>query len=100
MDASELNKLIDWLTDGARSAKTPMAFLAQTCERLIFAGIPLWRVAAFVTTPHPDIFGRAFIWRLGSEVVVSAGSLDLPASPQFTQSPLILVYNSRKEARF
>jgi adenylate cyclase len=100
MDASELNKVVDWLADGARSAKTPAALLAQTCERLVAAGIPLYRVGAFVTTPHPDLFGRAFIWRLGSEVVVNTADFDLPSSPQFTQSPLILVYNSLKEARF
>jgi adenylate cyclase len=100
MDASELNNVVDWLTDGARSAKTSPAFLAQTCEKLIAAGIPLWRVAAFVTTPHPDLFGRAFIWRLGSEVVVNAAKSDLPTTPEFKQSPLVLVYDSQKEVRF
>jgi adenylate cyclase len=100
MDTAELDKVVDWLTGGARSAKTPAALLGQTCERLVAAGVPLYRVGAFVTTPHPDLFGRAFIWRLGSEVVVNTADFDLPTSPQFTQSPLILVYNSLKEARF
>ncbi len=100
MDASELDKVVDWLTDGARSAKTPAALLGQTCERLVAAGVPLYRVGAFVTTPHPDLFGRAFIWRIGSEVVVNTADFDLPTSPQFTQSPLILVYRSHKEVRY
>jgi adenylate cyclase len=100
MGASELEKVTDWLIEGALSAQTPVALLEQTCQRLVAAGVPLWRVAAFVTTPHPDLFGRAFIWRLGSDVVVNTADFDLPSSPQFTQSPLILVYNSRKEARF
>jgi adenylate cyclase len=100
MDVSELNKVVDWLIDGARSARTSPVFLAQTCEKLIAAGIPLWRVAAFVTTPHPDLFGRAFIWRLGSEVVVNAAKSDLPETPEFKQSPLALVYQSQKEIRF
>src|SRR5262249_26312457 len=100
MDALALQELLDWLTGGARSAKTPAALLGQTCERLVAAGVPLYRVGAFVTTPHPDLFGRAFIWRLGSEVVVNTADCDLPSSPQFTQSPLILVYRSLKEVRF
>src|SRR3569832_2172451 len=100
MDALALQKLTDWLTDGARSAKTPAALLQQTCERLVAAGVPLYRVGAFVTTPHPDVFGRAFIWRLGGEVVVSTADFDLPTSPQSTQSPLILVYTSLKEVHF
>ena len=100
MDASELDKVVEWLTSGARSAKASEMLLQQTCERLVAAGVPLYRVAAFVTTPHPDLFGRAFIWRRGSDVVVNTANFDLPSSPQFTQSPLILVYRSLKEARF
>lgn len=99
MDASELDKVIDWLTDGARSAKTPAALLGQTCERLVAAGVPLYRVGAFVTTPHPDIFGRAFIWRIGSEVVVNSASFDLVATPEYTQNPVAFVYESRRELR-
>jgi adenylate cyclase len=99
MDASELNAIVDWLTDGARSAKTSPAFLAQTCEKLLAARIPLYRVGAFVTTPHPDLFGRAFIWRLGSEVVVNSASFDLVAKPEYTQNPVAFVYDSRRELR-
>jgi adenylate cyclase len=100
MDASKFQNLVDWLINGAPSASNPVALLTQTCERLVAAGIPLWRVGAFVETPHPDIYGRSFIWRLGAEVIVSTADFSLPTSPQFTQSPLILVYNSRKEVRF
>jgi adenylate cyclase len=100
MDSVKLQDVIDWLTEGALSARDAVALLTQTCERLVAAGVPLWRVAAFVTTPHPDLFGRAFIWRRGSEVVVNTADFDLPSSPIFTQSPLILVYNSRKAIRF
>ena len=70
MDAAELKKLIDWLMDGARSAPTPVALLAQTCERLVAAGVPLWRGAAFVKTLHPDAFGRSFVWRPGAETEI------------------------------
>ena len=60
MDSSELDKLATWLMHGARSASTPADFLKQMCERLVAAGIPLWRVGAFVQTLHPDVFGRSF----------------------------------------
>ena len=63
MNATELRKITDWLIDGARSAPTPVALLTQTCEGLVAAGVPLWRVGAFVQTLHPDLFGRTFIWR-------------------------------------
>jgi adenylate cyclase len=100
MNAPELKKLIDWLMDGARSAPTPMALLAQTCERLVAAGVPLWRGAAFVKTLHPDMFGRSFVWRPGAEVVVGNADFDLPESPRFIRSPLAILYNSGHEVRY
>jgi adenylate cyclase len=100
MNAPELKKLIDWLMDGARSAPTPMALLAQACERLVAAGVPLWRGAAFVKTLHPDMLGRSFVWRRGAEVVVGAADFDLPESPEFIRSPLAILYSSGHEVRY
>jgi adenylate cyclase len=100
MNAPELQNITDWLIHGARSARTPMALLSETCERLVAAGLPLWRVGAFVKTLHPDAFGRSFIWRPGAEVVVNTANLDLPESPEFTRSPIAIVYNSGHEVRY
>jgi adenylate cyclase len=100
MNAPELQKLIDWLMDGARSAPTPTALMAQTCERLVDVGLPLWRGAAFVRTLHPDVFGRSFVWRPGAEVVVGTADFDLPESPEFIRSPLAILYNSGHEVRY
>lgn len=101
MDRAELEKLTRWLMEGARSATTPTAFLQQTCERLCAAGIPLYRVGAFVQTLHPDVFGRSFIWREGAdEVVVNTATFDLPDSPRFKNSPLAILYASGHEVRY
>src|SRR5438046_10754807 len=59
MAAERLDDIIDWLIDGARSAPTSEAVLAELCERLAALGIPLWRAGVFVSTPHPDLFGRS-----------------------------------------
>ncbi len=100
MNAADLQKLIDWLIDGARSAQTPTALLSQTCERLVDAGLPLWRVGAFVQTLHPDAFGRRFVWRPGAEVVVGTIDFDMPESPEFTRNPLAILYGSGHEVRY
>jgi adenylate cyclase len=100
MNATDLQNLIDWLMDGARSARTPVALLSQTCERLVDAGLPLWRSAAFVQTLHPDAFGRSFVWRPGAEVVVSTADFDLLESPEFTRNPLAILYSSGHEVRY
>jgi len=94
MDASRLQDTIDWLTDGARSAPTPIALMTQTCERLVEAGVPLSRAAAFVRTLHPDMYGRSFIWRPGAEVVVNSADFDIEESLEFKRSPISVVFHS------
>ena len=100
MNASSLEDLTAWLIDGARSAPTPVALLRETCERLVAAGVPLWRVGAFVRTLHPDTYGRSFIWRQEGDVVVNTADFDLPDSPAFRQSPLAILYDSGQEVRY
>jgi hypothetical protein len=84
----DIRAIADWLIDGARSAPLPQQVLAQLCDRLVACGIPLWRVAVFVNTLHPQIIGRRFIWRPGADVEISEGRFglfDTPGSPGFMQ---------------
>jgi adenylate cyclase len=99
MNAPDLQKLTDWLIDGARSASSPTRMMAETCERLVQAGLPLWRVGVFVRTLHPDIFGRNFVWRPGAEVVVGTVDFDIRNTPEFRNSPLAIVFGEGREVR-
>jgi adenylate cyclase len=99
MNAPELQKLTDWLIDGARSAPSPPKMMAETCERLVAAGLPLWRVGVFVRTLHPDIIGRNFIWRPGAEVVVGSANYDMLDSSEYRNSPLAIVFSEGREVR-
>src|SRR5947209_3833585 len=98
MNAAELQKIIDWLIDGARSA-SPLQMMADVCERLVEAGLPLWRVGVFVRTLHPDIFGRNFIWRPGAEVTTATAGFDVIDSPEYIKNPLAIVFGERREVR-
>jgi adenylate cyclase len=99
MNASELQKLTDWLIDGGKSAAGPRRFMAECCERMVAAGLPLWRVGVFVRTLHPDIYGRSFIWKPGSEVEFGSVDYQILDSPDFHSSPLILVFRQGLEVR-
>ncbi len=99
MDRVAFQKTIDWLIDGARSAATPSKMMAECCERLLDAGLPLWRVGVFLRTLHPDIFGRSFIWRLGAEVQIGSVDFDFQDSPEFRNSPLSIVFEKGIEVR-
>jgi adenylate cyclase len=100
MNATDLQKTIDWLVNGARSAPSPPQMMAETCERLVRAGIPLSRVNIFIRTLHPDIFGFSFVWRPGEEVTVTSASFDAPDSQEFKSSPLAILYETASEVRY
>jgi adenylate cyclase len=99
MTGSDLQKVTDWLIDGARSALSPPRMMAETCERLVQAGLPLWRVGVFVRTLHPDIYGRNLVWRPGAEVVVGTVDFDIRNTPEFRNSPLAIVFAEGQEVR-
>jgi len=88
MNAGDTRAVAEWLVDGARSAAQPQQVLAQLCDRLFCCGIPLWRAAVSVSTLHPQIVARRFIWRPGAEVEVSEGRFGLFDTPDFRDSPV------------
>jgi adenylate cyclase len=99
MPTCEIKEVADWLIDGARSAPQPAQVLAQLSERLVACGIPLWRVAVFVRTLHPQVMGRRFIWRPGIEVEVSEAPFELLESADFLENPIAQVYATGRALR-
>jgi len=99
MNASELQQITNWLIDGARSVVNSPRLMAEVCERLVEAGLPLWRVGFFIRTLHPDIFGRNFVWRPGAEVEFGTVDFKILDSPDYQASPLIHVFQHGLEVR-
>ena len=92
MPTREIRAVVDWLIDGARSAAQPHQVLTQLCERLVACGIPLWRVAVFVRTLHPNVMGRRFVWRPGAEVEAAEAPYELLETSDFLDSTIARVY--------
>src|SRR5437762_7712648 len=99
MNVAELQKLREWMIDGARSAATASQMMAEACERSVQAGLPLWRVGVFIRTLHPDILGRNFVWRPGAEVELGTVDFDVLDSAEFLHSPLAIVFRQGVEVR-
>jgi adenylate cyclase len=99
MHNADIKGTLEWLTDGARSAPQPQQVLAQLCERLVACGIPLWRVAVFIRTLHPNVMGRRFVWRPGAEVEASEAPFELLASADFLENPVARVYQTKVPIR-
>jgi adenylate cyclase len=92
MVRDDIATIFDWLADGARSAPTPSLVLRQLCERLTACGLPLWRVAVFVRTLHPEAMGRRFLWRPDTGVSAADAPYAMLQSPEFLESPIATVF--------
>ena len=99
MPNASIETVIGWLIDGARSAPRPQDVLSQLCDQLLACGIPLWRVAVFVRTLHPDLMGRRFLWRHGEDVQVSQAANALTQGPEFQDSPVARIYSTGRAIR-
>jgi adenylate cyclase len=99
MPARDIRAVADWLIDGARSAPLPQDVLAQMCERLVACGVPLWRVAVFVRTLHPQVMGRRFVWRPGAEVEISEAPFEVIETAEYRDSTITRVYRTGKAIR-
>ena len=73
--------------------------MAECSERLVQAGLPLWRVGVFVRKLHSEIIGWSFIWKPGEEVHVGTVDFNFRATPEFTFSPLAVVFRDGVEVR-
>ena len=92
--------VIDWLIDGALPAGVPGDVLLHLCHRLLAAGMPVYRVAVFVRTLHPNVLGRSFIWQETRDAVeINEAAYDLLDSEQFLKSPIRVVFIEHKEVR-
>lgn len=99
MESSGLQRVLNWLIDGARTSGTSADMIAAVCERLVDAGLPLSRFGIFIRTLHPEIFGRNFIWRQGQEVEIGTVDFEILETPEFARSPLRIVFEQGLEAR-
>jgi adenylate cyclase len=94
-----MDQVLDWLAGGALSGPNSEDVLGQLCERLTEAGLPLWRVAVFVSTLHPDVMGRSFRWEAESGVTVSTALHSFVETEDYQKSPVVAVYKTRGAIR-
>ena len=95
----DIRSVVEWLTDGARSAVRAEDLVRELCHRMVGAGLPLWRVAVIVNTLHPDVIGRAVIWQADTGVKVTAATYDFLETDEYRSSPVVAVRDSLQPIR-
>jgi adenylate cyclase len=98
--ALNLQAITDWLDAGAPPAQTPQEVLLRLCHRLRDAGMPLYRVAVFVRTLHPNVAGRGFIWNEARDAVeVTTAPIGIQEEEIYLKSPVRVVFTQHVEIR-
>jgi adenylate cyclase len=95
----DTSAVASWLVDGARSASKSEDVLTEMCVRLTQCGLPLWRVAVYVNTLHPQIFARRFLWKPGAHADVAEAPFAFAANAGFRDSPITRIRQTGQTIR-
>jgi adenylate cyclase len=95
----EISAAAAWLVDGARSASRAEDVLTELCERLAASGLPLWRVAVYVNTIHPEIMARRFVWRPGVAADVAEAPFAMATDDNYLKSPIVRIRKTGETIR-
>ncbi len=95
----ELAAVVTWLTEGARPAAQPEDVVQGLCSQLISAGLAIDRCAAFVTTLHPNIMGRRFLWNRGQDVAIGEADYQIQETDLYRKSTAAKVLASGETIR-
>ena len=100
MSDGDTSAVAAWLMrDGARAALPAHRAIGEMCERLVAGGMPLWRVALFVGTLHPQVIGSRFIWHPGAPVDVESSPHEITATEAYRSSAVVHVFETRQPLR-
>ena len=58
----DIGAIVDWLLSEARLLPDIESLQQGICERLVSAGVPLWRVTFHVPQLHPQMVGQMYTW--------------------------------------
>ena len=96
---SGIGDVVEWLMHGAPSVVQSEDVLAELCGRLTDIGLPLYRVAMFVNTLHPEIMGRRFLWQQGAGTKVSDAPYEFRDTEEYRSSPVVAVHARARSIR-
>lgn len=88
--------LARWFVTEAYRITDTGQLIAQAGEQLVRAGIPLYRMAYFQGTLHPEFAGNGYFWRRDQGVVVQSAQHGLFQRDVFLDNPLPPVIEQRK----
>src|SRR5258708_34707071 len=91
--------LARWFVTEAYRITDTAELITAAGEQLVAAGIPLYRLAYFQLTLHPEFFGKGYSWRRGRGVEVTEVPHGVREGAEYLDNPLPLVFEQRRTIR-
>lgn len=91
--------LARWFVTEAYKITDTSQLISEAGEQLVAAGIPLYRLAYFQGTLHPEFAGKGYFWRRGQGIVTQSAAHGLFQADAFRDNPLPVVIEQRKTVR-
>lgn len=88
IDRLAIDRLVEWMVDGARSSASAQDIVRSICDALVAAGIPVDRFALFIYPLDPNIVGRRYTWTPGEGVQIAEGKIGLFSTEDYRANPL------------
>jgi hypothetical protein len=87
LDPADVQAISDWLVEQGLYTAGFETLFAGFCERLVAAGVPLWRGQVAMRTLHPTVDAIAYRWRPASGVESASLLYSDSESEAWLQSP-------------
>jgi adenylate cyclase len=91
--------LARWFVTEAYRITDTAQLIAAAGEQLVGAGIPVYRLAYFQFTLHPELAGKSYAWRRDRGVEVGDAPHGLLSEARYLDSPLAVMFERRKTIR-
>lgn len=91
--------LARWFVTEACRITDTAALIAAAGEQLVAAGLPLYRLAYFQMTLHPEFAGTAYLWRRGQGIVTGIRPHGDNQDEEYRDNPLPIVFEQGKTVR-
>jgi adenylate cyclase len=88
-----------WFVTEAYRITDTAQLVAAAGEQLVLSGIPLYRLAYFQLTLHPELVGKAYFWRRGQGVTTGERMRGDDQDSDYRDNPLPAVFEQHKTVR-
>ncbi len=88
-----------WFVTEAYRITDTAQLVAAAGEQLVLSGIPLYRLAYFQMTLHPEFQGRGYFWRRGKGIVTGVRPHGDNQDSEYRDNPLPPVLEQQKTVR-